>query len=254
MLTNPTIAKLMEMNLKVMAEMLENPDASTQDMSFEDRLAMMVEKEWLARKNKRIKKLLKEARFIQNACIEDIDYQHKKAADKKTIQMLSKCIYLEQKLNVIVSGMTGSGKTYLANALGNVACRQGYKVKYIRMPELLIDIKSARIENRYKKFMAQIQRYKLLIIDDIGTQPYSLEESRDILEITESRYNKASMILVGQIPQDKWYDLFPDPTIADAIMDRIIHNSYIISLETDKSMRQVMAEKVKKSIEGTNDS
>ncbi|HBF40011.1 MAG TPA: transposase, partial [Firmicutes bacterium] len=115
--------------------------------------------------------------------------------------------------------------------------------KYFRIPELLLEIQDAKNENRYAKFMTRLQNIKLLILDDIGLKAYTLEESRDILEITENRYNKASTVLSGQIAHSKWYELFPDPTIADAIMDRIIHNSYILSLDSKKSMREVMAEK-----------
>ena len=121
--------------------------------------------------------------------------------------------------------------------------------KYFRVPELLLEIQEAKNENKYLKFMTSLQNIKLLILDDLGLKSYTLEESRDILEITENRYNKASTILSGQIAHTKWYDLFPDPTIADAIMDRVIHNSYILALDSKKSMREVMAEKTIKNIE-----
>ena len=147
--------------------------------------------------------------------------------------------------NIIISGKTGSGKTYLVCAFGNEACRQEYSVKYFRIPELLLEIQDAKQENRYAKFMAQLQKIKLLILDDIGLKTYTLEESRDILEIVESRYNKASTVLSGQIAHTKWYELFPDPTIADAIMDRVIHNAYILALDSKKSMREVMAQNIK---------
>jgi DNA replication protein DnaC len=148
----------------------------------------------------------------------------------------------------VISGRTGCGKTYIACAFGNSVCRHGYTVKYFRIPELLLEIQDAKNENRYAKFMIGLQSIKLLILDDIGLKSYTLEESRDILEIAESRYNKVSTILAGQIAHTKWYDLFPDPTIADAIMDRIIHNSYILALDSKKSMREVMAEKLIKPL------
>lgn len=141
--------------------------------------------------------------------------------------------------------LLGSGKTYLACAFGNGACRQGYSVKYFRIPELLLEIQDAKQENRYTKFMNQFKNIKLLILDDIGLKSYTLEESRDILEIVEIRYNKTSTVLSGQIIHTKWYELFPDPTIADAIMDRIIHNAYILALDSKKSMREVMAKNIK---------
>lgn len=242
-LNNPTVEKLKDMKLKVMAAMLQDPDSTLRELSFEERLGLMVEKEWIAKKNARIKRLLKKAALGMDVCIEDIDYSVDRSIDKKTIQVLSTCAFLEQKLNIVISGKTGSGKSYLSCAFGNNACRQGYTVKYYRIPELLLEIQDAKNDYRYSKFLKQLQKVKLLILDDMGLKSYTLEESRDLLEITESRYNKASTILSGQVTHTKWYDLFPDPTIADAIMDRIIHNSYILALNSKKSMREVMAKK-----------
>lgn len=249
MLNNPTVEKLRDMKLKVMAQMLSAPDSSLEGLSFEDRLGIMVEKEWIAKKNSRIRRLLVSASLGLNACLEDIDYSTDRTIDKKTIQTLSTCMFIEQKLNIVITGKTGTGKTYIACAFGNAACRKGYSAKYYRIPELLLEIEVAKSENRYSRFMAALQGVKLLILDDIGLKPYSLEESRDILEIAESRYNKSSTVLAGQIEHTKWYELFPDPTIADAIMDRIIHNSYILALDSKKSMREVMAEKIIQNLE-----
>jgi DNA replication protein DnaC len=244
MLNNPTIEKLHDMKLKVMAQMLNDPDDSLESLSFEERLGIMVEKEWISKKNSRIRRLLGNASLGLNACLEDIDYSADRTIDKKTIQTLSTCMYIEQKLNIVITGKTGSGKTYMACAFGNAACRHGHSARYYRIPELLLEIQAAKNENKYARFMTTLQSIKLLILDDVGLKSYTLEESRDILEIAESRYNKASMILSGQIAHTKWYELFPDPTIADAIMDRIIHNSYILALDSKLSMREVMAEKI----------
>jgi len=248
MLNNPTVEKLKEMKLKVMAQLLSEPDPTLNELSFEERLGIMVEKEWLSKKNSRIKRLLNNATLGVNACIEDIDYTQDRKIDKKLIQTLSTCTFIIQKLNVVITGKTGTGKTFLACALGNNACRHGYTVKYYRMPELLLEIQDAKNENRYSRFMRQLQNIKLLVLDDIGLKSYTLEESRDILEIAENRYNKTSTILSGQVPHTHWYDLFPDPTIADAIMDRVIHNAYILALDSQKSMRAVMAERVIKEM------
>lgn len=248
MLNNPTVEKLRDMKLNVMAQMLSEPDAALRDLSFEERLGIMVENEWMSRKNSRIKRLLGSASFGLNACIEDIDYTTDRTIDKKTIQTLSTSAFIEQKLNIVISGKTGSGKSFLSCAFGNAACRRGYTVKYYRIPELFLEIQDAKNENRYARFMAGLKNIKLLILDDIGLKSYTLEESRDILEIAESRYNKSSTVLSGQIAYTLWYDLFPDPTIADAIMDRVIHNSYILPLDSKKSMREVMAEKAIKDI------
>lgn len=247
MLNNPTVEKLRDLKLKVMAQMMSELDPALRELSFDERLGIMVEKEWLAKKNARIKRLLNSASLGLNACLEDIDYLADRTIDKKTIQTLSTCSFIEQQLNIVISGKTGSGKSFIACALGNSACRHGYTVKYFRIPELLLEIQDAKNENRYAKFMAQLHNIKLLILDDIGLKSYNLEESRDILEIAESRYNKCSTVLSGQIAHKEWYDLFPDPTIADAIMDRVIHNSYILALDSKKSMREVMAERMIKN-------
>lgn len=248
MLNNPTIEKLKDMKLKAMAQMMSDPDSSLRDLTFEERFGIMVEKEWMSRKNSRIKRLLHAASLGMAACIEDIDYTVDRKIDKKTIQTLSTCSFMVQRLNVVITGKTGCGKSFTSCALGNNACRHGYSVKYYRIPELLLEIQDAKNENKYSKFMGQLQNIKLLILDDIGLKSYTLEESRDIHEIAESRYNKASTILSGQMAHAHWYDLFPDPTVADAIMDRFIHNAYILALDSKKSMREVMAERSIKEI------
>ena len=245
MLESPTIEKLKEMKLKVMAEMLADPDSSLAELSFEDRLALMVDAQWLARINARVKRLIRDSGFAIDACIEDIRYHPDRTIDKKTVATLATCTYIEKRLNAVVSGRTGSGKSFIICALGSAACRKLYRVKYYRIPELLLEIEDAKSQGIYLKFMAGLQKIRLLILDDIGLKSYTIEESRDILEIAESRYNRASTILSAQIEHSKWYDLFADPTIADAIMDRVIHNAYILPLDSKRSMRQVMAEKDK---------
>lgn len=249
MFDNQTASRLRDMKLKTMAQMLSDPQEMYRGLSFEERFGLMVEKEWLSKKNNKIKRLLRSASFSVDACIEDIDYSPNRQIDQKLIIRLSSCAYLDQKLNIVISGKTGSGKTYLACALGNAACRQCITVKYYRIPELLLEIQDAKSENKYSKFMRGLNNVKLLVLDDIGLKSYSLEESRDILEIAESRYNKNSTILSGQIAHTMWYELFPDPTIADAILDRVIHNSYIIELDSKKSMRDITAKKTMKTIE-----
>ena len=244
MFNNPTVEKLRDLKLKVMAKLMSEPDVGLQDLSFEERLGILVEQEWLSRKNARIKRILASAALGINAFVEDVDYTVDRSIDKALIQKLSTCLFIEQKLNLVISGKTGSGKTYIACAVGNAACRHEYSVKYFRIPELLLEIQEAKHENRYSRFMKQLQTIKLLILDDIGLKSYTLEESRDILEIVESRYSKVSTILSGQMAHAQWYALFPDPTIADAIMDRVIHNAYILALDSKKSMREVMAEKI----------
>lgn len=248
MLNSPTIEKLKDMKLKVMAQMLADPDSAVRDLSFEDRLALMVDGQWFAKRNAKIKRLLNSASLAVGACIEDIRYRPDRTIDKRVVQTLSTCTYVEQKLNIVVSGCTGSGKTFLICAFGNCACRHLYKVKYYRIPELLLEMQDARDQGKYLNFMDGLQKIKILILDDIGLKTYTVEESRDILEIAEARYNRSSTILSAQMEHSKWYELFADPTIADAIMDRIIHNAYILPLDSKRSMRQVIAEDIKKDL------
>ena len=151
MFNNPTVDKLRDLNLKVMAQMMLEPDNTLPDLTFEERLGLMVEKEWLARKNSRIKRLLHNAYLGVNACIEDIDYSANRSIDKKSINTLAGCSYIEQKLNIVITGKTGSGKSYLSCAFGNAACRQGYSVKYFRVPELLLEIQEAKNNNHYSR-------------------------------------------------------------------------------------------------------
>ena len=249
MLNNQTIEKLQDMKLKAMAKMLSEPLPSDLALSFEERLGLMVEKEWIAKKNTKIKRLIRNATLGLDSCIEGIEYSSNRAIDKQSILQLASCGFIEKSLNIITTGKTGSGKTYLACAFGSNACRKGYSVKYYRIPELLLEIQDAKAHNEYSKFMKGLQKVRLLILDDIGLRSYNLEESRDILEIAESRYNKGSTILAGQIAHGQWYELFPDPTIADAIMDRIIHNSYILELDSKISLRKIMAAKKMRSMD-----
>ncbi len=243
MLKNQTIEKLRDMKLKAMAQMLSETDPELLSLPFEERFALMVEKEWIAKKNSKIKRLLRNATLGQDACIEDIDYQTDRNINRQAVFELATCAFIEKSLNIITTGKTGCGKTYLICAFGSNACRKGYTVKYYRIPELLLEIQDAKTQNKYSRLMQSLKKIRLLILDDLGLKSYTLEESRDILEIAEARYNVGSMILAGQFPSSQWYELFPDPTIADAIMDRIIHNSYIVELDSKQSMREIMAAK-----------
>jgi DNA replication protein DnaC len=243
MLKNPTADKLRDMRLRTMAEAYLDPEPGSDALSFEDRFAMLVEKEWYAKRNARITRLQTRSGFSQNACLEDVEYGKGRNISRKDVTMIGTCLFIEQKLNIIISGKTGSGKSYLACAIGNAACRHGYSCKYYRMPELLAELEMVRLENRYLRFMETLRKFHLLVIDDIGLKSYSHEEARDLLEIAELRYNRSSTIFASQAPHEKWYELIPDPTIADAFMDRVVHNSYILPLDSKVSMREIMAQK-----------
>jgi DNA replication protein DnaC len=238
------------MSLNTMAKAYQDPEPGSNDLSFDDRFGILVEKEWYAKKNARIARLKSRSGLGGDACLEDIDYRKDRNISKKDVSMIGSCVFIEQKLNVIITGKTGSGKSYLARAIGDAACQHNYSCKYYRTPDLLAELALARLENKYLKFMESLRKIHLLIIDDIGLKSYSHDESRDLLEIGEIRYNRTSTILASQIPHEKWYELIPDPTIAEGFMDRFVHNAYRIQLDSEISMREVMAQKKIKMLDG----
>ena len=252
MLRNPTADKLRDMRLKTMAEVFLNPEPGSDALSFEDRFALMVEKEWYAKKNSRVARLVSRAGLGMQASLEDIDYSKERNISRKDVATLGSCLFIQQRLNVIISGKTGAGKSYLACAIGDAACRNNFSCKYYRQPNLFAEIAMSRLENRYVRFMDSLRKIHLLILDDMALKPYSHEEARDLLEIAELRYNRTSTIFASQAPHEKWYEYIPDPTIADAFMDRIIHNAYIVPLDSTVSMREIMAKRRMKAVEMLN--
>ena len=241
MLTENTVTKLREMHLSVMAAAYKEQlsDSSFQSMSFEDRVSLIVVKEWNSRKNNYLKRLIKQANLSEpNACIEDIEYHSDRNLNKNMITKLSTCNYIQEHHNVILLGATGSGKTYLACAFGMNAVRNFLSVKYIRLPELLTDLSIARGSGTIRKVMAQYKKYSLLIIDEWLLYALNETEARDVLEIIESRYKKASTIFCSQFDVPGWRDKLNDPILADAICDRIVHDSYSILIDCKDSMRK----------------
>ena len=241
MLTENTVTKLREMHLSVMAAAYKEQlsDSSFQSMSFEDRVSLIVDKEWNSRKNNYLKRLIKQANLSEpNACIEDIEYHSDRNLNKNMITKLSTCNYIQEHHNVILLGATGSGKTYLACAFGMNAVRNFISVKYIRLPELLTDLSIARGSGTIRKVMAQYKKYSLLIIDEWLLYALNETEARDVLEIIESRYKKASTIFCSQFDVPGWRDKLNDPILADAICDRIVHDSYSILIDCKDSMRK----------------
>ena len=241
MLTENTVTKLREMHLSVMAAAYKEQlsDSSFQSMSFEYRVSLIVDMEWNSRKNNYLKRLIKQANLSEpNACIEDIEYHSDRNLNKNMITKLSTCNYIQEHHNVILLGATGSGKTYLACAFGMNAVRNFLSVKYIRLPELLTDLSIARGSGTIRKVMAQYKKYSLLIIDEWLLYALNETEARDVLEIIESRYKKASTIFCSQFDVPGWRDKLNDPILADAICDRIVHDSYSILIDCKDSMRK----------------
>lgn len=236
-----TISKLNEMRLTAMAESYsdqkENRDYD--DMSFDDRFAMIVDIEWARRKSNKLNRLIRKATFrYPNAKIEDIEYHVDRKLNKDQLTRLSSCLYVKELRNIIIMGASGNGKSYIACALGNAACRNFHTVKYIRLPELLDELAVARGEGIFKKVIKQYKKVNLLILDEWMLTPLKETEARDLFEIIEARHEQSSTIFCSQYAPEGWYDNINQETLADAILDRIIHNSHKIFIDGHKSMRE----------------
>jgi len=242
MLQNNTVSKLHEMKLGVMAKAFQSQaeDSAAAGLSFEDRFSMLVDTEWTARKNNRLKRLIRKADFeFPGASLEDIEYREDRHLDKALITRLAGCTYVGEHHNIILLGAAGSGKTYLANAFGVKAAQNFHTVRYIRLPELLAELALARAEGTYRKAVKQYRQVELLILDEWLLYPLKDTEARDLLEIAEGRHKKSSTIFCSQFEVGGWHQKIGEATLADAICDRIVHDSYTIVIGGKDSMRKV---------------
>lgn len=234
MLTEPTMERLRALRLEAMAaawaEQQRNADASS--LAFDERLGLLVDAEWIARENKRLATCLKEAKLkISQACIEAIDYPARRELDKAQIQQLVTCRWVHEHQGVLITGATGTGKTFVACALAHQACRKGYRTLYRRASRLFDELTLARAAGSYSRLLSRLARTDVLVIDDWGLAPLGEDHRRDLLEIMEDRYKIRSTIITSQLPPTKWYDHLADPTLADAICDRLLHNAHRIVLK-----------------------
>ena len=241
MVNEATITRLHEMKLSAMAASyrLQMEDTAIHKLSFDERFGLLVDTEWTTRKNNRLKRLIYKADFpISGACIEDIEYRADRRLNREQIAQLSTCTYIAEKHNIIILGATGSGKTYLSCALGMAACRYFYSVKYIRLPELLDELAVARGEGIFQKVMQGYKKIGLLILDEWLLIPLADSESRDLLEIVESRHGRCSTIFASQFAPAGWQMKIGEGPLAEAILDRIVHDSYTILVDGKESMRK----------------
>jgi DNA replication protein DnaC len=242
MLTHPTHDRLVALGLTGMAKALEDqrrqPDIAA--LAFEERIAMMIDREAIERENKRLATRLKFACLRQSAIVEDVDMKATRGLDKALFQKLAAGDWIDRKQNLIVIGPTGVGKSWIACALGHKACRDDRAVLYQRVPRLFDALALARGDGRHGRLLKSLARIELLILDDWGLATLTPEQGRDLLEIVEDRHNRGSTIVTSQLPVDHWHEAIANPTVADAILDRLVHNAHRLTLNGD-SMRKLAA-------------
>lgn len=233
MLREPTMEKLHAMRLTMMAstwiEQDKSPDVLA--LSFDERLALLVDAEMLARDNARLAKNLRVAKLrISDACVEGIEYPRNRELDKAVVRQLATCRWITEHQAVIVTGATGTGKSYIACALAHQACRKGFRAIYRRVPRLFDELRLARVDGSYPRLLARLAKIDVLVLDDFAIAPLTDEGRRDLLEILEDRYGLRATVITSQLKHDRWHDYLADPTIADAICDRVIHDAHKIAL------------------------
>ena len=231
--------KLLQLKLHGMRHALLEQAQSSQygDLSFEERLGLLIDRECTRRENARLQRNVKAADFQFNACMEDVRFSAARNLDRKSVLSLAECDWIRNRLNILVTGSTGSGKTYLACALGQVACRQGFTVRYLRLSRLFTEFTLAQADGSYPKLLDSLAKANLLIFDDWLRDSLTTAQARDILEVLDDRYNKKSTIVVSQVKVEGWHERIPDPTIADAILDRLVHNAHRLKLKGESQRK-----------------
>ena len=246
MLTHPTLDQLQQLGLAGMAraftELEANP--SSVELSHAEWLALLLDREATERHDRRLRARLRYARLRHQAVVEDVDYRAARGLDRTLFLNLAGGRWIEEAQNLVIEGPTGVGKSWLACALGHKACRDNRSVLYQRIPKMFGDLALARGDGRYPRLMRALGGVKLLILDDWGLEPLGPEQRHDLLEIVEERYGRGATLITSQIPVDRWHDLIGEPTLADAILDRIVHNAHRLQLRGEslrKKARQTLA-------------
>ncbi|HYZ39110.1 MAG TPA: IS21-like element helper ATPase IstB [Stellaceae bacterium] len=240
MLTHPTLDQLRQLGFAGMARAFEDLAASPRgaELDHAEWLALLLDRELADRQDRRLKARLRYARLRHHAAVEDVDYRTPRGLDRALFQKLALGGWIEARQNLIIEGPTGVGKSWLACALGHRACRDNHSVLYQRIPRLFADLALARGDGRYARLMRALGGVKLLILDDWGLEPLASDQRRDLLEIVEDRYGRGATLIASQVPVDRWHDLIGDPTLADAILDRIVHNASRIQLRGESLRRK----------------
>ena len=231
MLPHPTLEKLRTLRLTGMADAFqEQLNQPLSDLDFESRLAQLVEREWYLRENRRLKRRLQQAKFQQPACVEDINFKHSRGLNKMQLLELAKGQWIHQHFNLLITGPTGCGKTYLACALAHRACLNGLTSRYYRLPRLWNELKVAKADGSYGQWLSQLAKIDVLILDDWGLVQPDADQRRDLLELLDDRYQQRSTIITSQLPTTHWHEHLNDATLADAILDRLLHNAIRLEL------------------------
>ena len=239
MLHHPTLEKLQTLRLsgmyKALTEQMTLPESET--LSFEERLGLLADRELTERQDRRLKTRLRQARLKHNACVEDLNYRAPRGLDKALMLELATGRWVHEGLNVIINGPTGVGKTWIACALAQKACREGYTALYLRLPRLFEDLSLAHGDGRFTRLMAGFAKTDLIILDDWGLAKFTAEQRRDLLELLDDRHGNRSTLVTSQVPVEHWHEVIGDHTLADAILDRLVHSAYRINLKGE-SMRK----------------
>jgi DNA replication protein DnaC len=232
MLNQPTLEKLHGLRLSVMAGSWQDQvkDPKIGSLTFDERFALLVDAEHMARDNRRLSRLLKNAELrFPHACIEDVDTS--RGVDKAMLMQLAGCGWISEHLNVLITGATGTGKSYLGCALGQMGCRRNLTVTYRRVPRLFEELGLARVDGTYARVLAKLAKADVLILDDLGVGTLKEPQRHDLLEVLEDRYGKLSTVVTSQMDHTRWHEWIADPTMADAILDRLVHNAYKLKLK-----------------------
>jgi DNA replication protein DnaC len=239
MLNQQTTEKLYAMRFNAMAEafteQMNSPEFA--ELTFAERFGLLVDRQWTWKEDRQMKRLLKNAKLKINACVEDIDYRSPRGLDRSVMMNLISCDWIRKHQNVILTGATGVGKTFIACALANKACREGFKAYYANAPRLHYDLAIARADGSYSSIMTKLAKTQLLILDDLGMASMNDTERRNLLEVIEDRNGSGATLIASQLPVEQWHETIGDPTIADAILDRLVHNAHRLNLKGD-SMRK----------------